>query len=335
MKIIDSNNQTQNEALLNEYKGNIFEFLTGIYLSRPYNLEILYISNINSEIKDRLTMYEEFIRIKFPQIHTALNTLSLKTADEIKKYLDINQVLLKKIDLIGKSVATNNNQFWGETDLALTDIDNNILKLSLKLSKDHSYTNTKSAGIKSFIEKYFYHFSEARNLQLILNREIDFLFSKMAHELYTLEGLPFKGRFDEAWSSRFSELPGELNSTQKEILFKYYSALNSALFEKINVFFLENKVHFVENILALIGFSKRDIIQVTTFHQNHQFKKIMINTISNLDMNNIQLKRPNDSSHFFEIELSSFVLQIRIKPMNKFTTASYKVNCSIKEKDKK
>lgn len=73
----------------------------------------------------------------------------------------------------------------------------------------------------------------------------------------------------------------------------------------------------------------------TVFHQNAQLKEILIKSQSDLFTNDpaeIAVKELSDGASSFDIAFKKFVLQIRVKPMNKFTTAAYKINCSIKMK---
>lgn len=330
MKKIDSSNHLQNEALLNEYKGNIFEFLVANQLSRLLNKESNFLFNLNHEFKVRLSMYEEFLRLNYPEILMKLFEMAKKTAEEIFNLPDIQLIKDKlEIHLIGKSVATNDNSLWGETDLVLLGPKEN-LKLSLKLSKDHSYTNTKSAGIKSFVSKYFSSFENAEKLQLELNHEVDFQFQKMGQALYQQEGLVFHGQFDQEWRNSYTELPGELNSEHRAVVFANYSAINFKLYQIIKGFYAIDKTKFLECLFPLMGLSQQDIIQVTTYHRDHILDEVKIFSWDNKQTINLILADYKENSHSFDVLINQIILQIRIKPMNKFTTASYKVNCSIK-----
>jgi hypothetical protein len=332
MKLIDPNNQVQKEALLNEYKGNLFEFLVGLQLSKRYSLEIKFYQGLNVEIKERLALYEEFIRINYPELAKSLIKLAEQTELEISIYLNTKNFFPSEIHLIGKSVATNDNNLWSETDLVLIDSEKNNLNLSLKLAKDNSYTNTKSAGVKSFFEKYFKNFASASTDQLIFNRSIDLYFNQMGEALYSSEGLNFKGIFDSDWTSNYPSLPGELIELHRKIVFLNYEKVAADLYLVLKKYYEENYNAFFQSVLPLMGFGDLDIVQVVTYHQQHNFKECKIfqgnDYITNTDL--VQLIPISPGAHFFEIIFDSIVLQIRIKPMNKFTTASYKINCSVK-----
>ena len=333
MKIIDPNNQVQKEALLNEYKGNLFEFLVGLTLSRAYHLESNFYENLNQEYKQRLVMYEEFIREHFYDLIKNLSELSEKTVYVLIDYLQYHQIQLKQVHIIGKNVATNDNELWGETDIVLALEKNNSpsnLKISLKLSKEASDTNSKSAGVRSFLEKYFSLFKESEIDQTEFNQQCDFLFQNFGAKLYELEGLTFKGRFDKEWEDHYPSLPGELKEEQQKNLFHYYSEQARLLHEILLKYSQQNKKQFLKCLYPLMGMADKDLIQVITFHKDHHYKetKIIENSEENLDFN---INPYRESSHLIEIVFKKKILQLRIKPMNKFTTQSYKVNCSVKE----
>lgn len=334
MKIIDPNNQVQKEALLNEYKGNLFEYMVGSLISRDFQCEMAFFNALNKDLKDRLSMYEEFVRTHYPDLIEKLMQLSMKTESELRQHLLKIKFIPKEVFLIGKSVATNDNDLWAEADLVLRDEFNKTLNLSLKLSKGHSFTNTKSAGIKSFLSKYFSSIDSSKNDQLEFNKFVDFNFSKMGEKLYALEGLNFNGNFDSQWSDRFTELPGELEEVHRNIVFENYQNLASQLHRQLSIYLSKDREVFKKSLYPLVGFGDLNLIQITVFHQDHIFHSIKIlegDVFKNAKLELLPLK---ENAHSVEINFGNYLLQLRIKPMNKFTTASYKVNCSIKESTK-
>lgn len=331
MKIIDPNNQVQKEALLNEYKGNLFEYMVGSLISRDFQCEMAFFNALNKDLKERLSMYEEFVRLHYPELIGQLLQLALKTKDEIKQFLVVKNFQPQEVFLIGKSVATNDNELWAEADLVLRDQNKKSLNLSLKLSKDHSFTNTKSAGIKSFLAKYFAFFDPQKIDQTDFNKKVDFNFTKMGEKLYSMEGLQFTGSFNSEWSERFSELPGELEENHRQVVFENYSNLALLLHQTLKKYLMTNEIEFKKALFPLIGFGDINLIQVTVFHHDHQFHSIKILEGELFSQSNVDLLPIKENAHSVEIRFGNYQLQLRIKPMNKFTTASYKVNCSIKE----
>lgn len=340
MKKIDHNNQLQIESLLNECKGNLFEFLVAQTLSRHFGGEDLFLLSLPRDFRARLQFYEETIRVHDPELLLNLPKLAQNVSSELEQHAIFANKKKISFSVIGKMVATNDNTLWNETDIvAIEDLGENQTKkhfISLKLTKDHSYTNTKSAGIKSFIEKYFSAFQEMAPLyQMKLNTEVDESFHMMGHKLYSMVDLDFKGMFDQRWSDQYTELPGELPVEMKEVVYANYHRVAQRIREYLGELYRLDPEKFYASLHALCGFGNLDIIQVHCFHHNSLLKDIIIKTHSDLfanDPHEIELKELTPGAASFDIAFLKFVLQIRVKPMNKFTTAAYKINCSIKMK---
>lgn len=341
MKKIDQNNQLQIESLLNECKGNLFEFLVAQWLSKRLKREDFFLLNLPRDFRGRLQFYEETIRKNDPGLLGNLPVL----AESVGNAISNHALFLGKSDLsfmvIGKIVATNDNELWNETDIVAIEGEGAEAKkyfLSLKLTKDHSYTNTKSAGIKSFIEKYFCDFgSLAKKLQNELNQEVDESFQMMGHKLYESADLDFKGSFGTEWSEHYTELPGELSAPMKEMVYQNYFRVAIKLHDYLGQLFRESPSKFYKCLHALCGFGNRDIIQVHCYHQNARLKAIEIKTHKDFftgQANEITICALKENIGSFNISFKKFTLQLRVKPMNKFTTAAYKINCSIKINEK-
>jgi len=335
MKITDQNNLTQREALLNECKGNLFEFLVAQGLSKNYQKEDKFLLTLSRDFKNRLRIYEETIRTSDEKLLLGLPSLAQSVVTEILKLPLFSQNNHSfEFMVIGKMVATNDNSTWNETDVvALEELPNQEVQkhfLSLKLTKDHSYTNTKSAGVKSFLMKYFSAFSEAGIFQKMLNQEVDESFHSMGHNLYSMVDLEFAGSFDNRWT--LTELPGELNPEMRAVVHSNYHRVALKLYGLLEQLKNKNEMLFRESLEALCGFGNKNIIQVHCFHHQAQLKDVVIKTYSDLFKENevIHLGELKKDGSSFDVHFSKFHLQLRVKPMNKFTTAAYKINCSIK-----
>lgn len=335
MKITDRNNLTQREALLNECKGNLFEFLVAQNLSRHYGREDSFLLGLSRDFRNRLRIYEETIRAADETLLLALPVLARSvSADLLKQPMFADNTNSFEFMVIGKMVAVNDNETWNETDIvALEQLSLDHSKkhfLSLKLTKDHSYTNTKSAGVKSFITKYFSAFPKAGLYQQLLNQEVDESFNSMGHALYEEEDLEWKGSFVQHWPH--SELPGELPDNLRKIVHQNYYRVASRLYSFLAEMNETNSLLFKTSLEALCGFGHQDILQVHCFHKEAQLKNIVIKTYHDFFKQDeaIVLTAPGPDSSSFDVQFSKFQLQIRVKPMNKFTTAAYKINCSIK-----
>ena len=331
MKITDQNNLTQREALLNECKGNLFEFLVAQGLSRVYKKEDHFLLTLPRDFRNRLKIYEETIRASDEQLLMGLPPL----ADAVVKEL-LNGPPFKgnshtfHFQVIGKMVATNANETWNETDIVAIEENDKKHFISLKLTKDHSFTNTKSAGAKSFIEKYFKAFPKAALYQSLLSSEVDESFQAMGHKLYANFDMDFRGQFDSRWT--LSELPGELSEDMRSVVHANYYRVAQKLHELLNELLKSDRVLFKKCLESLCGFGDQNILQVHCFHQQAQLKEIAIKSYSDLFSpdEDITMSAPKNNGSSFDVKFKRFQLQIRVKPMNKFTTASYKINCSIK-----
>lgn len=331
MKITDQNNLTQREALLNECKGNLFEFLVAQGLSRVYKKEDHFLLTLPRDFRNRLKIYEETIRASDEQLLMGLPPLAEAV---VKELLNVSPFSGNPntfhFQVIGKMVATNANETWNETDIVAIEENNKKHFISLKLTKDHSFTNTKSAGAKSFIEKYFKAFPKSSLYQSLLSSEVDESFQAMGHKLYANFDMDFRGQFDSRWT--LSELPGELSEDMRSVVHANYYRVAQKLHELLNELLKADRVLFKKCLEALCGFGDQNILQVHCFHQQAQLKEIAIKSYSDLFSpdEDITMSSPKNNGSSFDVKFKRFQLQIRVKPMNKFTTASYKINCSIK-----
>jgi len=340
MKNVDYSNQIQKEAILNEFKGNLFEFLVAQGLARKSEVEHQFLLDLPADFKERLGSYEEMIRTHEPRLLVKLPTLAGVTVQKIWEEISA-AYKFDQWHVIGKMVATNDNDLWNETDIVGTYLteegEKKKLALSLKLTKDHSFVNTKSAGVKSFLAKYFSSFGAMSvRFQAELNQEVDESFLVMGHRLYTLADLDWKGQFDSRWAQQYTELPGELPSEMRTIVHENYYRVALKLRSLLEELQKENPKTFFDSLYALCGFGHAEIVQVNCFHQDYELKNISIKRFA--DLFEIKEKKCTilpikDLSSSVDIQIGKVVLQVRVKPMNKFTTAAYKINCSIKVKE--
>jgi hypothetical protein len=146
------------------------------------------------------------------------------------------------------------------------------------------------------------------------------------------------GEFDDFKRYRdegFSELPGSLEGEARVCLLKYYNDSIKVFYENLKQLQSSNPNLFHQGLLRLIGFSDQNLVQVLVSHDNHDFKKIQIYSLSDFQGNSFEFREQKVSdltTSSLHLESNKITLQIRLKPMNVFTTASMKVNCSIKHK---
>ena len=334
MKIIDQDNRVQVESLLNECKGNLFEYLVAQNLSKHFKTEGDFLLSMSSDFKKRLQFYEHIVKTQDGELFFSLIKMAHTCAEALCNSSIFDSQYKWNFKCIGKLAGQKELAIdWGETDiLAQAQNEINLQKwLSLKLSKDHSFTNTKSAGVKSFLEKYF----SAQPEQIHLSSVVDQSFSRMGHSLYELVGKNFSDKFDEDWTNTYSELPGELSPEMRKIVHENYARVAQTLHFIMKKLFSENPESFYHSLKTICGFSHDHIVQVHAIHKDDRIIDVEVYRSEDLFLgssHNINICPLKEGGSSFDVEVDKVCLQVRIKPMNKFTTASYKVNCSLKIK---
>jgi hypothetical protein len=330
LKRIDS--KVKKEALINECKGNLFEYLVGHFIARQYSLETVFLKGLLESQRERLIHYENTLRELDPLLIPALAAWAQDAARELQSLLPAR---IKNIIITGK-VEGPQFEEWKEADLLLQGPPD--IPVSLKLGKDLSYINTKSAGIRSFLSKYFSTFPDALEQQEEVNHLIDQEFLRLGHELYQCAGLPpFPGNFDDRWdTSGFPSLPGELNEEMKNTVGHYYQQIIQRIYRIFLAWWEKNPQTFQECLYPLVGLGRPEMLQLICLYRkenNHyQCRRMAINQRSKVqsDMKQLRLRPPKDQTASFPIDFPTFQLQIRVKPMNIFTVPALKVNCSVK-----
>jgi hypothetical protein len=334
---------TQKEALINEYKGNLFEYLVAHLSARDLGIEERFLSDFGGTAKKRLSEYESWIRQNDRDLIQALPQLARPVADFIvKKFKDEP---LKALLVVGKSAAglSAQEKSLKEADLlALIQSEEVSAQrgISLKLCKSNAFVNTKSGGLKSFFQTYFSNCPGSKEAQEELLLEVDRCFWQMGQELYEMEGLgDFSGHFDERWrDANLPELPGEMAEDKREIIQGNYQKLVKLLHAGFLNFQHSDLPAFNHSLEALMGFGDKDLIQLSCFYQSNSKGRYRFDHLQeHSDIREVLkacppvIKPLKSGLSSFEVSVGKWALQIRVKPMNKFTQASYKVNCSVKK----
>ncbi|MFZ4713604.1 MAG: hypothetical protein ACOYL6_07830 [Bacteriovoracaceae bacterium] len=318
----------QNEALINEYKGNLFEFLVAQKIAQYFDLEAQFLTDLLPLYKEKLVLYENEIKKLDSVLYRHLPKLAEKTFSALLEKLPFKP---QRIFLVGK-VAKSSAHDLDASDVLLMSPLNELLGLSLKLGKDQSFVNTKSGGVKSFLKEYFAH-PEANKMQEELNQKLTMHYQNFAHALYQLVDLDPFDDFKSWRAQHLTELPGELEGEAREVLLQYYNQCIKDFYTKLNFFQKSDPKLFKESILKLLGFSDKKMIQVLTAHVDHQFKAVKLICSEDFDQTEFTFKEKSLDdlqTSSFHLVSDQLTLQIRMKPMNVFTTASMKVNCSVK-----
>ncbi len=331
---------SQKEAAINEFKGNLFEFLVGSWLSRKFGREAEFLKGFEGPLRSQLVTYEKYLREYDPELVKRLPILARETARESFSTLpkDIVQIFV-----VGKCPEFKKRERFKEADLlAFTKAGKEFL-LSLKLCKTKAFVNTKSGGVRSFISKYFSGFNDALTWQQKISQLVEQSFLHMSYQLYEKAGLTFEGKFGEEWEEAGkSTLPGQLSKDDLVLVQDHYHRVIQEFYNAFVDFFKKDKEKFKKALLPLLGMGLENIIQITCYHgekifkgerQRYQLKEIDIVTNNKLiyELENVSIEKLKKGLSSFEIRLKTFVLQIRVKPMNIFTVPAMKVNCSVKK----
>lgn len=318
------------EALLNEYKGNLYEFLVASSMAKKFKIELDFLNSLTPDFQKMLSQQEQFIREYYPYLLNDLPLLSLGLTEHIVDELVINKIL--KVQIVGKAAMAANDERFQEGDVLLYD-DNKIIPVSIKICKANSFVNTKSAGLKSFFSKYF----NENEAQIVLNSKVDKILDQQLYDLYELAGLDIDTSFDNWINADLPTLPGALEESYRQIYLNSLYEINKIIYETFKQIVEKKSVSTLSAISSLIGFGSIDIIQATTFYRNtgdkYELYEQVVETSEKDKYNfeNIKLSQFKDNKTSFDIILPDRTLQIRVKAMNKFTSKSYKINCSVKK----
>jgi hypothetical protein len=316
---------SSDEALLNELKGSIFEYLVARELARASGVEEDFLVSLGDDYQRLLERQDLMLRECFPHMPQFLFQWAKKTATH---FLSIQPQTITQIRLAGQF---SHQKDQGESDFKLW-VDGAEMPVSLKLNKKQGLVNTKSAGVKSFLTQYFPH---ALELQERFSQLVEVEHALLRDELLELMGLP-PAQSWTGWRERgLSELPGEQTVAVKEILHRYYSRLASQLERDLIQLQQLDAASFNDGLVRLLGFSHPQLIQLICFHElqskNPQHCEVLVHDQERVraELSSLRFRESRETASV-ELELKSWLLQIRIKPMNKFTTTAIKVNCSVK-----
>ncbi|TNE98609.1 MAG: hypothetical protein EP326_09540 [Deltaproteobacteria bacterium] len=331
-----NDSSSQKEALINEFKGNLFEYLLGHSMARKRGIESRFIQSFGGELRSRLSEYESWLRVHDQELIYALPTLAEACSAKLDQLLGDTKI--QNILVMGKIGSAGGNDHFKEADLLILSEDEKVIPVSLKLCKAHSFVNTKSAGVKSFIEKYFTPFRRALEFQTELNQRVELSFLSMAKTLHDMAGLNYQNGFDQRWKDAgLPELPGQLEKEMNAVVVESYRPVIAKIREILLIFHKEDPVLFQRCLRPLLGFGKQGLVQLTCYHQVKDGKKYQLYSIDmssgeNLenDMTDCIFEQENPDISSFQINCGEVSLQIRVKPMNKFTSMAHKINCSIK-----
>lgn len=321
--------QTKKEALFNEVKGSLFEFLVARRLAVTNKKELEFIQSLDRNYLTVLTQQDRMVRQFYPEMLPFLESVSQKTVETLIPYF---KEVPANPKLLGKFINSSMKDDLHEADL-LVETKAGAQPLSLKLNKKNAYVNTKSGGIKSFFTQYFSFLSS--DFQEKFNRLVDQEFIRMSVELHALNDMEYNGDFSSWVKKGKSELPGELDENERAILKQYYARIAHEIHAILTEAQKQNSKEFSQSLAPLMGFGSKEILQVVCFHdfKSMNESEVYIHPFEEVEheLSKACLLPFGDISSV-EVEVGHWSLQIRVKPMNKFTTTAIKMNCSVKVK---
>jgi hypothetical protein len=272
---------------------------------------------------------ESFLRDFYPNLLVSLPKIACSLKDCILSKLAINS--LETVEIIGKVAMASHSNELAETDILLQNKEQTYY-LSVKLGKSNSFLNTKSAGVKSFLSKYFFQFEEIAFYQGQFCQFFDQSFDEFAFHIHDLAHISYEGNFHNWTKEGYTVLPGELEGDYRDAYLDFTHKVAHKLYDILNELFKINTLKFFDSLAPLLGFSNKDIIQVSTYYKkdndNYILDKHRVDIFdSNLKLIDIEKKK---SVNYINIKLNNCILQIRLKAMNKFSNRGFKINCSVK-----
>lgn len=318
------------EALFNEIKGSLFEYLVAQEFARRARLEANFLRSLPAHYQRVLEQQDHMTREAYPELLPHLPHWAKQVVDAWEQRFPAEKI--HAIALTGQLTHTDASATQGEADFTITT--DRLRSVSLKLNKRQGAVNTKSGGIKSFFTTYF---SEAQAVatQEQFNQLVDAEFSVLRFELHQMAGLAE----DDDWASwrraGLAELPGELPTDMRERLHAFYARVSLAVRDALVGIEQRDPRVFEAGLLRLCGFGLPGIVQLIGFHDLHGKNPEQLDVqIHDEEAVRSRLRqklwRPNADSASCELELHEWLLQIRVKPMNKFTTTAIKMNCSVR-----
>ncbi len=316
----------QKEAFLNEFKGAIFEYRLAVALAEHWGTLPALLAAIPAAYQARLASYERAVWQLDAALGAALNQWPREVAEQVLKHfpLTCGQVFW---------VGRQEKQSWHEADLLIQDSSHQIFPLSLKLSKEQAFVNTKSAGIKSILPQYFKACPEQAAAQTQLQELVERGFLTMGMELYQAQNLGiFMGRFDERWI--LPRLPGQVPEELRPAIWRYYSLVMAFLAQVFQQW--KDQESFRQALLPLFGLGRPDLGQVNCVYQKDpwQLKRIIIlpPTWAAEQIRALNWRPYHAGDTFFSGDFPAGTIQMRAKPMNVFTVAGLKVNCALRHR---
>ncbi|MDH4468830.1 MAG: hypothetical protein QE271_12295 [Bacteriovoracaceae bacterium] len=319
-------NSSSNPRILpsyeNEWKGLLFEYLVASAIAEKYSLQKDFHNTLPLNLIAQLDRYQKELYQSSPLIYERLTCWPKIAAN----YFHQRNPLEK---MMAVSLGQKNTSLGHEGDIFIKSERQNFW-ISLKLAKMNSFINTKSGGVKSFLINYFPG-PQTQSLQNDFNEQSEIDFYQFAKQLHELRKIPFSGNFQNWRQAHLTELPGELPKEEHNLFSQFMVKQISNLKEKLKIIFENDPTLFLTHLRPLVGITHSEIIPFYIYHQEDDLTCFIPDYKRHL-LSSFSWKQDNHDIFSFSLDFDQFELQIRLKPMNKFTAPSPKVNCSVKWK---
>ena len=201
--------------------------------------------------------------------------------------------------------------------------------------KHSSFINTKSAGAYSMFSKYFFD----DNAQNSFSEDVSFAFNVFRRKFLEKHDLHnAKGTFSEVLKNvGISDRPGALSGDERELLFTFYESCLESMAGVLESFINSKNTQFIHGIKKLCGFSTGLDKLVFCYKNNNDLladSNTYIESWSDYEINHLSdlvIKKRQESRSYIILVSPKVDIQLRIKPMNSFSTSGVKINVSVKK----
>lgn len=326
------------QALLNEVRGNLFEYLLAYEISKSWGAEGEFFHNQSPKITQQLGAYQDFLLRHSPSLLGKLQSLARACFPFLQRVLAPRISGLERVKVVGKLAGPWDAKRIGEADILLFCSGGKEVGVGVKMATDGSFINTKSGGAKSFLAKYFSPFPQALSLQKGLIGLIEWSYQEMlaqisqelglANSLLTPEEL--KGHLD-------SPLPGDQGPEVRAIINAHYGRVATKIFESFSLLRKEDERLWRQCLWPLFGLGqKKGVSFYVLYRGDYQLSRAwaLDEGLVAGQLEQAHLGGPPEGKSHFMVQAPGISLQIRVKPMGSFLAKSYKMNCSVKPKGK-
>jgi hypothetical protein len=335
------NQEKHIQQSMNEWKGHLFEYLVAEYVTHQALSPLLFYKRLSPSLMLILQRYQQLLQGQNQFLYQRLPLWAQQTGELMCHLIHQRKEIIESVEWIGKQDQKDLSRHE-EADLLLFLKDQAQAPYSLKLCRFNSYVNTKNGGVKSFFQRFFsYAWNDQK--QKDFEESLDLFYQQLTQRLMALSRDTEDGHeeedlsLDQYWErNQRGHLPGDLEGEEKMWVHHWYHEVISFIYQQISWIFAQDQWQLQRNesLLSLMGREQKDLWQVFAFHggEFQDLKKILLmdNMAYKKEMKHITLRPLRVGKSFFEVAFTTLRLQIRVKPMNRFTSQALKVNCSVK-----